>query len=254
MNTYKKIPVTYKKNKDGELIKTLYPVYWNIQKEKHLKNYKNVLNKIFVKSLQLKYKSNIHKNAIINHIYDTYYNEYKFNIEDVKIDKDYDEPNYFIEIDNEDWSVQYSILIVPYGYKLDEIVDEYVKENISYFNRETIWIHLKDYKFPIEDREKSDFEDTNTKCPICLDDYCEEKECDELHNCGHKYCVDCIEQVIEYGSCSICRETTDTEDKSFELTFNDIKFLADNFENEKLIQLLKDEEEYDKIKKLDLDK
>lgn len=253
MNTYKKIPVIYKKNKDGELIKTIYPVYWNIQKEKHLENYKNVLNKLFVKSLQMKYKSDRDKNVIINHIYDTYYNEYKFNVEDIKITqeiREYGEPYcYMVDIDNENWSVQYYIEILPYGNKLNEKFDEYLKENISYFNRDSIWIHLRDYKLPPTERPESEYQDDDTKCPICLNDYEEDDlECEKLHNCGHKYCVNCIDQVIEYGSCSICRETTDTTEEQFELTKEDIENWADDEDNDQLINLLKDAGEYENFK------
>jgi hypothetical protein len=252
MNTYKKIPVIYKKNKDGELMKTIYPVYWNIQKEKHLENYKNVLNKLFVKSLQLKYKSDTDRNVIINHIYDTYYNEYKFNIEDITIIQEPrldGEPNcYMVDIDNDNWSVQYYIQIISYGQQLNRIMDEYIRENISYFQTHTIWIHLQDYHPPAEEIEPSNFEDTDTKCPICLEEYCEEKVCDKLHNCGHKYCVDCIDQVIEYGSCSICRTTTDINEEQFNLTIEDIENWKDEENNEKLIELLIDADEYEGFK------
>lgn len=252
MNTYKKIPVIYKKNKDGELIKTIYPVYWNIQKEKHLENYKNVLNKLFVKSLQMKYKSDTNRNIIINHIYDTYYNEYKFNIEDIKITQEPrldGEPNsYMVDIDNDNWSVQYYIQIISYGQQLNRIMDEYIRENISYFQTHTIWIHLKDYKLPPTERPESEYEDDDIKCPICLEDYCEDKEYDKLHNCGHRFCVDCIDQVIDYGSCSICRTTTDIDEEQFELTIDDIENWKEDEDNEKLIQLLIDADEYEGFK------
>ena len=248
-NTYKKIPVIFKKNKDGELVKTIYPAYWNIQKETHLENYKNVLNKIFMKALQFKYNRDTHREAIINHIYDTYYNEYKFNVEDITIKQDirmYGEPYcYSVDIENDRWSVQYNIEIVKYGEQLYDKTTEYIKENLSLFDRHTIWIHLQDYKLPAEEREPSDFEDTETKCPICLDDFNdEEKPCDKLHNCGHKFCVDCIQQVIDYGSCSICRETTEIEEEQYELTKEDIDNWCDDEDSEKLYQLLTDANEW----------
>lgn len=245
MNTYKKIPVIYKRNKDGEITKTIYPVYWNIQKEKHLENYKNVLNKIYLKALQFKYKNDIYKLTITNHIYDYYYNEYKFEVEDLTITQEprmFGEPySYFADINNEKWSVLYYIEIEKYGQRLFNRVKEYVKENVALFDRHTLWIHLKDYKPPAEETEPSNFEDTETKCPICLEEFNdEEKPFDKLHNCGHKFCVDCIDQVIEYGSCSICRTTTDIEEEQFELTREDIDNWCDDEDNEQLYELLQD--------------
>lgn len=247
-NTYKKIPVIFKKNKDGELVKTIYPAYWNIQKETHLENYKNVLNKIFLKALQFKYKNDIHKLTIMNHIYDNYYNEYKFNVEDIKITQEprmYGEPySYFADINNEKWSVLYYIEIMKYGEALGRRTEEYIRENLSLFDRHSIWIHLQDYKPPAEEKEPSNFEDTETKCPICLEVFDENKVCDKLHNCGHKFCVDCIQQVIDYGSCSICREPTEIEEEQYELTKEDIDNWCDDEDSETLYELLKDAGEW----------
>lgn len=241
---YKKIPVIIKKNKDGEITKTLYPVYYNLLKETHQETYKNVMNKIFYKAFTKKFECNNDKLQIAKHIYDTYYNEYKFDIDDVKITQEigmFGEPyTYMCEINNDRWNVSYYITIAKYGEQLKSMMTEYVRENIAYFTPHTIWIHLQDYKMPTQEREASNFEDTDTKCPICLEDYCEDKECDKLHNCGHKYCVDCIEQVIDYGSCSICRETTEIDEEAYPLTKEDIENYCEDGDCETLINLLED--------------
>ena len=218
----------------------------SIEQEKHFEIYKNVLNKLSVKSLQLKYKNDRDKNVIINHIYDTYYNECKFNIEDIIIIQEIKEPNcYMVYIDNDNLSVQYFIQTASYGQQLNTIIDEHFKEHISYFETNSIWKYLRNYNLPSTDTEPSNFEDTDTKCPICLDDYCKEKLSDKLYNCGHKYCVDCIDQVIEYATCSICRETTVINK---ELTIDDIEYWQSEENKEKLIQLLIDAGEYDNFK------
>jgi hypothetical protein len=244
--TYKKIPVIIKKNKDGEITKTIYPVYYNIQKAKHLENYKNVINKIFYKALQKRFTDPVER-YISTHIYDTYYTEYKFDINDLSITKEYGEENrWIVNIDNDRWSVSYYIEIQKYGNPLKARLAEYVEENICYFQPHFIWIHLEGKVIQNGYKEESTFEDTDTKCPICLEDYDEDKECEKLQNCGHKYCVDCIDQVIEYGSCSICRETTDTHFYNEDpITKEDIENLCEDGDSETLIEWLKEFDEWE---------
>jgi hypothetical protein len=246
MNTqsaYKKIPVIYKKDKDGIITKTIYPVYYNLQKEKHLENYRSTLSKIFYKALIKRFSDPFEK-KVIEHIYDTYHNEYKFDIDEITIEKLNDNPIYNVFIENDKWSVSYEVEIQLYGDPLRNRLQLYINENLCYFQSHSIWIHLEGKSFADEEKEASSFEDTDTKCPICLEDYDDEKEHTSLHNCGHKYCVDCVDQVIEYGSCGICRMTTDINEDPIPITKEDIENLCEDEDSETLVNWLKHHNEY----------
>lgn len=246
---YKPLPYIYRRNSEGVITKTIYPMFYQIEKAKHYAEYIDVMKDITKYALMMRFKNGDMK-CIARHIYERYYNDYNFNNEDLTIHQEprmFGEPyTYVAVINNENWNVSYYIEINRYGDQLKKRLTEYIKENIYCFNPHSIWIHLEDHKdilFEKEQREASSFEDTDTKCPICLEEYCDEKECDKLHNCGHKYCVDCIDQVIEYGSCSICRETTDIEETGYETTEDDIRNWCEEGNDEMLWALLTDADE-----------
>lgn len=144
-----------------------------------------------------------------------------------------------------------------YYQKLEELyshplfdLDTYLEELICEITPHLIWIHLDGHQIESESVQQSAFEDTDTKCPICLEDYSDETEIYKcpLHNCGHNYCEGCVEQVISYGTCGICRESTNTETETFPITKEDIESLCDDKDSETLIKMLKDFHMYNQFK------
>lgn len=245
--TYKvpRIPVITKKNDKG-VIRVIYPAAYVERKTQHKAKLDNTLNILFKGALVKRFKDPVEK-KIAGHIYDEHYSKYKFGLDDLSISREPwedDEMRYIATIQNDKWFVAYYIEILKYGRPIKERMREYVAENICYFNRNLIFRHLEDYRPPSEEKAPSTFEDNNTKCPICLDEYNDEKEYDKLHNCGHKYCVDCIEQAIKFGKCCICRISTDIEE-TFGITEEDIDNLCDDDDAETLTKLLEEFGEFD---------
>lgn len=235
-----RIPVINKKDKNGAVIKAIYPAWYLNRKTEHKTKLDNTLKILFKEALMKRFTDPVEK-KIAGHIYSNHYNHYKFDLCDLSISKEPDADDglhYIVWIENAEWSVSYYVEVQKYGRQLKARLQEYVEENICYFDRHTLWIHLEDYKPPAEEKEPSTFEDTDTKCPICLEDYCDEKECDKLHNCGHKYCVDCIDQVIEFGKCSICRTSTEIDEETYGITEEDIDVLCDDEDPEPLVMLM----------------
>jgi hypothetical protein len=226
------------KDKDGNIIKTTYPPQYQQNKLNHRHNFDDVLKRIFCKALEQKWTGMERK--IATYMYDNHHREYNFNIEDLDITMECDDPtSYICFINNDKWNVSYYFRHLDWEQQKTAVL-EHTTENLCYFTPHSIFIHLEGQTLGTYEKDESDFVDTDTKCPLCLEDYCEEREADKLHNCGHKYCVDCIENAIDYGTCSICRMTTDIENEPEPITMEMIEELCGNEETELLVNLLKD--------------
>lgn len=237
-----RVPVILKRNEAKEITKAIYPQWYRTTKDEHNKKYKKVMSEIFEETtifwtMKDHSENEYDKEVFARMIYNIRGHQYMINPWDMIVEQTADTDTgyrtYKATIDNERWGLTFSGRICPYDDdRLFEEVKEYVIENISSFTPEGIWRHLKDIDIPqeIQPIEESTYEDTDTRCPICLNDYDDEDYCPhKLYRCGHKYCGDCIEGIREYGSCGICRcpTSTEQEEEMLSLSIEDVEDLCE---------------------------
>jgi hypothetical protein len=230
----------YKQDENGNVIKTTYPPHYQQNKQNHKHKFDKVMENLRRMALTRKWTGT--EGHIADFVYNYYYKQYNCNIEDITISMENDDPTaYVCWIDNDKWSVCYYFRYLDEREQVETFSD-YITQNLSRFDPEMIYQWFLGHFVWSGEIEPSNFEDTDTKCPLCLEDYCEERVADKLHNCGHKYCGDCIESALEYGTCSICRMTTtqEIEIDDEKLTFDKVKELCRNDETEILVGMLKD--------------
>jgi len=234
-----RIPVVLKRNEAKEITKAIYPQWYRTMKDDHNKKYKKVMNDLDEESMIFwtKVKDNNEKDQFARMIYNIRGHQYMIDPWDMKVEQTADTDNgyrtYLATIDNEKWRVSFSGRVCPDDDEtLFNEAKEYIVENISTFTPLGIWNHLKDIEIPqqVEEIEESTYEDTDTKCPICLNDYDEEDHTPQkLYRCGHKYCDECFEGIQNYGSCGICRCPTslEQEEEMLSLSLEDVEDLCD---------------------------
>ena len=234
-----RVPVVLKRNEAKEITKAIYPQWYRTTKDEHNKKYKKVMTELDEESMIFwtKVKDNNEKNQFARMIYNIRGHQYMIDPWDMKVEQTADTDNgyrtYSATIDNERWRVSFSGRVCPDDDEtLFNEAKEYVVENISTFTPLGIWNHLKDIEIPqeVEPIEESTYEDTDTKCPICLNDYDEEDHTPQkLYRCGHKYCDECFEGIQNYGSCGICRCPTslEQEEEMLSLSLEDVENMCE---------------------------
>lgn len=135
--------------------------------------------------------------------------------------------------------------------ELDEKALEYVKENICYFNRTTIYHNLKEnvYKeiieYEVEEPEEPEKVFENDSCPVCMEEYDNDNVIKKIACCGHMTCLNCYTHIIHSNSskCPTCRELWEDEEENnepelIEYEDEDINELCENEDWETLNEII----------------
>ena len=81
----------------------------------------------------------------------------------------------------------------------------FIRENItSYSTPKEYYEEIKNYS----EKKPCLFKDTSSECPICFRSDLDTIQMLSLPHCGHKYCGDCIPQVVNMEKCAVCRQST----------------------------------------------
>jgi hypothetical protein len=138
--------------------------------------------------------------------------------DDITIHQTYYEDEFTICIDN---CEVMSICITDYGNLTEEVCD-YIKDNLHYFSPRLLLDNIKPEKrvkavyFSDDEEEEEEEEELpdkiyeNQTCPVCFDNYDEDKV-EKVLKCGHMLCKGCYASIYQQivSRCPECRSTID---------------------------------------------
>lgn len=291
---YNKCPTCFETITDDqepnkEICKSCYREYCDCICYVDFKNNKCDYDEIFNIALFIKYKNTIN-HKIIRKVIDMFRINYGFkflnidevDFEDIKIKKS-NEDNHFLYLDNEyeltipnikynpnksicsSNKYEHSIILEHYTEsELSDKTKEYIRENIHYFNHQIIFDCIKDdvYKYEIDSEDISEEEEEeepekiydNESCPVCLEEYNDNKR---IGCCGHIVCQSCYDHITDSNNsrCPECREdwtiTHHINSEKVEFELDDIRELCDSENYETLNQIINIDELCDRVVSVD---